>query len=290
MAKDHEKKGKRGLRVLFIVSVVVLAATLACLGYIFYTYWRGQAEYDDLAEYVQVDDNLTLASFEVDWDALRAINPDIVGWVYVPDTIINYPIVWRENDDVYYTTHTFNDNSTGAFGAEYGCVALSGVNSPDWTDQASFISGHHMRNGTMFANLYYFQEDETFNTHRTFYVLTPRGNFKLTSFAVDKVLGSSTDIVIPNFGTEKEFREYLQRRYDESRVTPDPAGAPVDSIEQIMAFYTCSEPDNQYRIIVYCNVDEFLPEGSDASVANSLVTEEDIANVGNVVNQRAAGE
>ena len=273
---------------MFTVSVIVLAAALACLGYIFYTYWKGQDEYDKLTEYMELQDSEapTLSSFDIDWDALRAINPDVVGWVYVPDTIINYPIVWRDHDDVYYTTHTFGGNTTGAFGAEYGCIALSGVNSPEWTDQANFVSGHHMQNGTMFATLFDFQNDETFNTHRTFYVLTPEGNFKLTSFACDKVLGSSEDIIVPNFPDEAKFREYLKARFDGSRVTPDPAEATVDSIEQVIAFYTCSEPDDQYRIMVYCNVDEFLPAGSDTTLANSIDDEEDLSNVQEATEER----
>lgn len=283
------KKKRRGLRVLLIVALAALVAALACIGYIFYTYWNGQNEYDELTEYMQVDDRdgvLTLGSFSVDWDALRAKNPDIVGWVYLPDTVINYPIVWKQDDDVYYTTHTFGDNSVGAFGAEYGAIALSGANSPDWTDQANFISGHHMRNKSMFAILYDFQNDDTFNANRVFYVLTPEGNFKMTSFACDKVLGTSEDIVIPNFPTEEEFKDYLEARFNESRVNPDPAYVTVDDIEQIFAFYTCSEPDNQYRIMVYCSVDEFLPAGSDAALGSAVVDAEDIASVDAATGER----
>lgn len=279
---NNKKKKRLGLRIVFAVALTVLIAALCAVGYIFYTYWNGQNEYDDLTEFVQIDDKggiLTLGSFNIDWDGLAAINPDVVGWVYVPGTIINYPIVWRENDDVYYTKHTFGDNSVGAFGAEYGAIALSGANSPDWTDQANFISGHHMRNETMFAILYDFQDSAVFNEHRTFYVLTPEGNFRMTSFACDKVLGSSDDIVIPNFATDEELREYIQKRFDGSRATPSPATATVDSIEQMFAFYTCSEPDNQYRIMVYCSVDEFLPAGSDVSLGNAIVAAEDITNV-----------
>lgn len=274
------------LAVLALISVI---AAVALFSYIQHTYDSGQQEYDDLANYMTVDDNddfMTLGSFDVDWDALRAKNPDVVGWVYLPGTVINYPIVWREDDDVYYTKHTFGDNSAGAFAAEYGAIALSGANMPDWADQVNFISGHHMRNDTMFAILYDFQSSDVFNEHRTFYVLTPEGNFKMTSFACDKVLGSSSDIIVTNFATDEEFREYLRARVDGSLVTPNPKATPVEDIEQVFAFYTCSEPDNQYRIMVYCSVDEFLPAGSDVSLGNALVGEDEVNGVEETVEER----
>lgn len=276
-------------KVVLVISLITLLAAGGAIAYILFTYNQGEEEYESLTNHMQVTDkgnSPTLASFKVDWDALRAINKDVVGWVYLPDTVINYPIVWRENDDVYYTKHTFGDNSAGTFGAEYGAIALSGANSPKWTDEANFVSGHHMRNQTMFAILQSFQDSNVFNEHRTFYVLTPEGNFKLTSIAVDKVRGNSQDIVIPNFETKQEFHDYVTARINESKATMDPAYAPVDDIEQIIAFYTCSEPDNQYRIMVYCSVDEFLPAGSDETKGSALVESSDIENVSAEINER----
>lgn len=297
-ANDHAdarygKGARRGglWRILFFLSLIVLLLALGCVGYIFYTYWQGQHEYDELAqEYMQVDDPggvITLADFHVDWDGLRAINPDVVGWVYMPDTVINYPIVWREDDSDYYLKRTFGDNSVGTFGAEYGTIMLEGINSSAWTDEVNVIYGHHLNNGSMFSLMGDFYDDsDAFNAHRVIYVLTPIGNFKMTSFACDKVLGTSTDIVIPNFPTKEEFLEYIQARIAESGVTPNPAAIPADKIQQVFAFSTCSQPDHEYRIVTFCSVDEFLPTGSDEVIGNSLVQEEEIADVHGMVDER----
>ncbi len=295
-APENPKKGrkKRGSNrkawtTILVIALTVLVLAAAAVAYIFYTYWNGEREYEELTQYMQVDDSetvTTLASFNVDWDALRAINADVVGWVYVPGTVINYPIVWKEGDDNYYMKHNFGRNSVGGFGAEYGAIMLASINSPKWTDRASFISGHHMNNGQMFAVLQKFMDSTVFNEHRTFFVLTPEGNFKCTSFAVDKVLGSSDDIVIPNFATKAEFRAYVQARIDQSVVTPDPPGPTASEIEQVMMFYTCNEPDNRYRVCVYTSVDEFLPAGSDVSLGNALINEGDLGSVGSAVGER----
>ncbi len=275
--------------VLFFVSLAVVVITLGILGYLAYTYWAAQNEYDQLAEHVEVQDSsdfATLASFNVDWDALRAINPDVVGWVYLPGTPINYPIVWRENGDTYYMKHNFNGYSSNGFGAEYGCPVLSNANSPDWTDEMSFVAGHNMLDDRMFTFIEKMADSEVFNEHRTFYLLTPEGNFRLVSFACDKIRGSSTLTVIPNFGTKEEFRQYLTECVNESLVTPDPALPAVGSINQAVAFYTCSEPDNQYRIVVYCSVQEFLPAGSNVLQGNSLVDEDTIDAVDSAAGER----
>lgn len=287
--KPQKRKG--GVwRVVFIIAILVLVLSLGGLGWLLYTYWNGQSEYDRLSEDTfSVSDSdgvTTLGSFSVDWDALRAINSDVVGWVYVPGTNISYPICWREGDDKYYLKHNFGQNSVGDFGAEYGCIMLAGVNSPDWTDQVNVIYGHHMANGTMFATLGDFAwNDELFNSLRTFYVLTPEGNFRTTSFAVDRVLGSSTDIVIPNFDSKQDFHDYVQARLDTSTVNPDPPAPAVDDIKQVFAFSTC-DSDTRYRIVTFCSVDEFLPAGSTVSQGNSLVSEGDVESVEGAISER----
>jgi sortase B len=291
--KDQKrKKGSVVWRVVFVAALLVLIASLSAIGYIAFTYWSGQDEYnqliDDSVDIVETQGITTLSDFKIDWDALKAKNPDTVGWIYVPDTVINYPIVWREDDDQYYLTHSFGDNSVGSFGAEYGCIMLSGKNDPDWTDEVNIVYGHNMLNGSMFATLAKFTSSEEFNAHRTIYILTPNGNFKLTTFAVNKVLGTSTDIVIPNFATTEEFQNYVQARLSASVVDADPAAPAAEAIKQVFAFSTCSSPDDQYRIVTFATVDEYLPTGASSTKDSSYVDASDIEDVNSLSQERTS--
>lgn len=292
--EQKHKKGSAAWRVIFVVALLVLIASLSAIGYIAFTYWSGQDEYDKLVDEsveivdVETEGITTLSDFKIDWDALKAKNPDTVGWIYVPDTVINYPIVWREDDDQYYLTHSFGDNSVGSFGAEYGCIMLSGKNDPDWTDEVNIVYGHNMLNGSMFATLAKFTSSEEFNAHRTIYILTPNGNFKLTTFAVNKVLGTSTDIVIPNFATTEEFQSYVQARLSASLVDADPAAPTADAIKQVFAFSTCSSPDDQYRIVTFATVDEYLPAGASSTKDSSYVDAADIDDVNALSEERTS--
>ena len=264
---------KRGpWRVVFWLALVVLVVSLGALAYIGFTYWNGQRAYDSIAEEnltVPADPaGATLADFSVDWDALRAINPDIVGWIYVPGTSVNYPIVHRDGDDSYYLNHTFGGDTTGQFGAEFGCIMLSGVNNADLTDDVNVVYGHNMANGSMFAQFASFTDTATFNDHRTIYVLTPQGNFRLTTFAVDRIAGTDTTIVVPT-QTADQLAEYAQRLLDASLVKPDPDVPDASSMSQIFAFSTCDNADDAYRFITFAYVSEYLPAGATESLAGS---------------------
>lgn len=285
-----QSRKKAPWRVVFWVALVVLVLSLAALAAIGLSYWSGQRAYDDIAsENFSAPSDVsgaTLADFSVNWDALRAVNPDVVAWVYIPDTDVSYPIVHRDGDDSHYLTHDFNGNTRNVIGAEYGCVMLSGENAGDFSDAVSVIYGHNMANGSMFALLARFTDSATFNAHRTFYLLTPAGNYELTSFAVDRVPGSSTDIVIPNPG---DVTAYVQARLDASTVTPDPAAPAASEIDKVFAFSTCDAPDNSYRIITFCSVTDYQPAGTGADDTGAAqVDEGDIANVEGSVEGRVS--
>lgn len=288
----------------FWVALAVFVVAASALAYLGYTYWKGQKAYDDIADTAfTVPESSSLADFNVDWDALRAINPDVVGWIYVPGTEINYPIAWREGDDDYYLKHNFNGVSSAEFGAEYGSIMLSGVNEPDFSDAVNIIYGHNMANGSMFAQLAKFHDADAFNSYRIVYLLTPQGNYLLRSFAVVHVPGSSTDIIIPNFARDDERTAYMQGKIDASIVEPDPAGSAAEDIDQAFALVTCDGANRSYRYITYCEALEFYPTGSsglsssvssadgrDSSALNdeSFVSEDDLANVGDAASARTS--
>lgn len=263
------KSKGRARRIVLIVLCAVLVLALAALGYIGFSYWNGQKTYEAIAtDNVQLEqaDPYDLASFKVDWDALRAVNGDIIAWIYVPGTNINYPVVWRQNDDQYYLYHNFNGYSSPQFAAEFGCISLSGANQPDLSDQINIISGHNMLDGSMFQPFSTFSDPEVFNSHRTIFLLTPKGNFRLNTFAIDYVLGSST--VPISFATRAEFKEYLQKCIDDSLVQPDPPPPLVRKINKAFAFYTCDNSNDTYRFFIYAYIDDYLPlDGGDKDEA-----------------------
>ena len=85
----------------------------------------------------------------INFDELREKNPDIIGWLSIPDTVVYYPIVRREGDDKFYLNHNADGNSYvgGALFVE------SAYNGSDFTDPVTIIYGHYMRSGMLFGSL-----------------------------------------------------------------------------------------------------------------------------------------
>lgn len=264
-AEEKKKKKKKGgllWRLIFWLALIVLIGSLGTLGYLFYTYWQGQNDYDQIAERAFAEpegDDITLADLVVDWDALRDINPDVVAWVYVPGTVINYPVAHKDGDSEYYLHHNFSLGE-GRFGAEYGSIMLSGENNGDFSDEVNILYGHHMRNGSMFAPFAEFRESDVFNKHRTIYLLTPDGNYRLQTFAVEHVPMTHASIATPNYATDAEFAEFKQWLIENSVVTADPdTSDTVDDATKLFGFCTCDGADNTWRYITFADVAEFVP-------------------------------
>ncbi len=263
--KKKKKKKKRGCfwRIVFWLALVVFIGSVGTLGYLFYTYWQGQNEYEEIASRaveVPEDGQVTnLADLVVDWDALRAINPDIVAWVYMPGTIINYPVAHKDGDSEYYLHHNFSLGE-GSFGAEFGSIMLSGENAGDFSDEVNILYGHHMRNGSMFALFAELRDSDIFNEHRTIYLLTPEGNYRLQTFAVEHVPMTHSSIATPNYATDQEFSDFKQWLLDESIVAPDnDVAALVTDATKLFGFCTCDGADNTWRYITFAAPAEFVP-------------------------------
>lgn len=113
----------------------------------------------------------------VDFHALALQNPDVVGWIYMEDSPINYPIAQGTDND-YYLEHLFNraPNDTG-------CIFLDARNQPDFSGQHSLVFGHNMKTGTMFAHLMEYKMQQYLDEHPRFQLVTPAGNYYAEIFA-----------------------------------------------------------------------------------------------------------
>ncbi|MFR5093032.1 MAG: class B sortase [Adlercreutzia equolifaciens] len=276
-----KKKKKRGCfwRIVFWLALVVFIGSVGTLGYLFYTYWQGQNEYEEIASRVvevPEDGQVTnLADLVVDWDALRAINPDIVAWVYMPGTIINYPVAHKDGDSEYYLHHNFSLGE-GSFGAEFGSIMLSGENAGDFSDEVNILYGHHMRNGSMFALFAEFRDSAIFNEHRTIYLLTPEGNYRLQTFAVEHVPMTHASIATPNYPTDEEFTAFKDWLVEESIVAPRPRyhRHPRRRDEALRFLYVRWSRRHGWRYVTFADVAEFVPisyVGSDTYQGDTAV-------------------
>ena len=176
---------------------------------------------------------------EVDFDALLEINSDIVGWIYIEDTKINYPIT-RGEDNVYYSYHMWNKVYDG-----FGCIFMDYRNRRDFSDQNSVLYGHHMQNGTMFQNLHGYKKQDFYDTHKTAYLLTPYKNYRLEIFAA-YVVSLAEDAWKTDFA-EGEFEPWYMNAVERSCIETGIVPTPKD---KIVTLSTCSYEWEEARFVV----------------------------------------
>ena len=94
---------------------------------------------------------------DIDFAALQEENSDVYAWIYVPGTNVDYPVLQHPEDDTYYLEH----NMDGSKGLP-GCIYSESVNTKDFTDPNTVLYGHNMKNGSMFASLHNFEDQQVF--------------------------------------------------------------------------------------------------------------------------------
>jgi sortase B len=181
----------------------------------------------------------------VDFDALRAINPEIVGWLYCADTPINYPVAQTGNN-TYYLNHLYNGKTNRS-----GTLFVDCVCSPDFTDFNTVIYGHHMKSGSMFASLVEYRSQEYYEAHPTLYLLTPKGNYRLDVFGGYVAQPGSQRLF--SLDEENEFAAYLG---EIQQLSDFNAEMDVTSQDHIVTLSTCTYEFSDARYLVFAAMKE----------------------------------
>ena len=175
----------------------------------------------------------------VDFDALREVNSDIVAWLYLEGTKINYPVV-QGTDNNYYLQHMFEGSWNGA-----GCIFLDSRNEGDFSDRHSIIYGHHMKNGTMFSGLDDYKKQEFYDSHPTILLMTPDQNYKIELFA--GYVASVEDNAWELGFTLPEYERWLSMTKEKSCFSSQVEPSKID---QVVTLSTCSYEFDNARFVV----------------------------------------
>ena len=177
-------------------------------------------------------------SFKVDFDELKKINPDVVGWIVIEGTQVNYPIV-QGNDNSYYLNHSYDKkwNSLGSIFVDY-------QSSKDFIDYNTFIYGHHTKNGSMFGELYKYMNKEFYDENKTFYLYTPSGNYEAEIFSayLDSTKSESYN---QSFDSVDEFNDYITMIKKKSNYNTN---VEIDTTkDKTITLYSCSHESNRQK-------------------------------------------
>lgn len=177
----------------------------------------------------------------INFEELKMINEDIVGWIIIEGTNIDHPIVQGENNEIYLHTTFFGTNNPS------GAIFMDKRNAQDFSDVQTIIHGHHMRNGTMFAALTKFQDQEFFDHYSIFTIYTPEGakHYEIFSVYVVSAYGATYQNA---FATGEKFDVYLQYITGLSEIN---TGIIPSNTDKIVTLSTCEYRFDDARIVVH---------------------------------------
>lgn len=192
---------------------------------------------DDAETTEEIDDTNWPA---VDFDALLEINPDVVAWIYIEGTNINYPVVQGE-DNSYYLKHLLDGTYNGA-----GTIFLDYRNEDDLSDRNSVFYGHHMNNGTMFNQITQYKDQSFYDEHPACLIMTPAGNYKLEFFA-GYVIDMNSQAWKMEFASDEEYAQWLGDAISRSAFTSTVEPTAQD---RVVTFSTCTYEYNDARFVL----------------------------------------
>ena len=171
-----------------------------------------------------------VAPIKVDFQALKRVNDDVVGWIYCEGTQINYPVLQGETNDTYIRTlYTLEGHPSGSIFVDAG-------NLPEFQDNNTIIYGHHMADGAMFGTLENWHEQEYFDEHPCMWLLTPEQDYRVDLFSAYLVSATHDTYTIFR-GSGTRLTDYLQRVVNDSAVK---ANVELDPEGHYVLLSTCA--------------------------------------------------
>lgn len=227
---------------VFVFSAVNLCLTIA-------DYQQAEELYNDVqVQYVspvtksstpEQDESTEEELISVDFDGLLSSNADVVGWLYAPDTNINYPVVQAKDNETY-----LHKGLNGKY-LRSGTLFADYRNNSPMEDCNYIVYGHSMKNGSMFGMLLHYKKQSYYDKHPVWYYLTPEQNYRVELFAGRVV--KTNHLIYQMDIDEAEFADYLQECISNSTFESD---VEIDDSDAIITLSTCSYEFDQARYVV----------------------------------------
>lgn len=209
------KKVLQTILILFFLGMFLVS------GYFIFDYfWQSAKQellYSSLTDVIEEAQNKQVSSAESEedpmLDALAELskqNDDLVGWIRMEDTNVNYPVVQSIDEPNFYLHHDFEKNE-----ANFGCPYLQENCDIDKPSDNLVVYGHHMKDGSMFADLEKYSDEEFFKAHPTFdfYTLTKGYTYEIIAvFKTTATVGDDSAFYYHEFvdaASPEDFDEYV---------------------------------------------------------------------------------
>lgn len=251
--KKNKKRRKAGdfiLTLVLVIAIGVFCYAAYNLYHIYTEYKKGSDEYNQIEKMAvtnrdpdeeakaqeaagEEEKPSIVAPMKIDFQALRSVNEDVIGWIYIEALDgISYPVV-KGSDNSYYLHMTYEKNYNFA-----GTIFVDCENSGDFSDCNTLVYGHNMKNGSMFGQLRKFSQDpETYKKSKYFWIFTPEKDYRYEIISA-YTTGVNSDTYTLFKGPGTEFEEYLNTIVSRSEIQTEAENLNIK--DKVVTLSTCT--------------------------------------------------
>lgn len=266
--KDDSKKEKTRKVILDLAIIVFVVTACIIVKVMIIDSVMNSNKYDELRKQVKTGGEIATeittdeqgntivknVGTKTNWKELKAINSEVVGWVNINDTNIDYPVLQHkgDNDDAqFYLYRDIYKNYSG-----YGSIFADYRSDKGVKSKNIILHGHHMRDGSMFENLMgygkYSANMDFYKKHPTIDFDTPDGDasYKIISVFKTSTLDAHGDFfnyLVGSFNSDAEFMNYVYLVRERSLID---TGVTCNEDDQLITLSTCSYEYSEFRTVV----------------------------------------
>lgn len=172
---------------------------------------------------------------------LIEINEDIIGWVKIPNTKIDYPVV-KTQDNFFYLEHDINKEKS-----TFGAIFMDYRNSGNSKDKHTILYGHNMRNGSMFRDLINYKNQYFFEENQVIEFSNLREEMLWKIFSV-YITNTDFNYIKTDFDNLADYEQFLHEISSKSLYDTNIS---MSSEDPILTLSTCTYEFNDARLVVH---------------------------------------
>lgn len=244
------------MKILRKTIIVILIACMCFCGYKIAQYYfdahEQKQKFERLAKQVDdsnektliLDDKAILKKYE----KLYKENDDFIGWIKIKGTKINYPVMQTAEDYSYYLKRNFNKEYS-----MYGTLFIGEHCRINPNSDNVIIYGHNMKNGTMFADLIKYKDEDFFERHKNvqFDTLYENGKYQVAYVFVTKLNEPDAFKYYEHVDWENEEQFNIFIKSMEKQKLYD-TGTKISMSDRIITLSTCENGSADSRMVVVC--------------------------------------
>ena len=247
-SRDPRKRAARVVSaILFVVGIALIAAAG---GMWLRNQWRYSEQdriNEELATFADVTESGSSAP-QVDWEGLRAVNDEVVGWLQIPGTAVNFPVYQAADNEKYL--HTSAEGSYSLGGQVF--MDYEGT-APGMVDAQTVIYGHHLRNGAMFKPISDMENQEMFDSVSTVWYVTETASYELEPLLLYHTDENDTNVRRFSFASQEELTAYLQDLLGRATTSRTDAAELIAGSSQVLSLCTCNyDNGDSGRTVLVC--------------------------------------